>query len=140
MNPSPYSSNVELNSIYSSSHVENSNVSKWVGNKKMKRKAKKKNTKKKVIAPTFNLHVEIPPATGHHIGGIHIRIFGTRKAKFPCRLCKGDNLLKDCPGLFLVSEVWSKHPVSLVFDHHANDAPSTSDSLVKIQKEKVRYP
>ena len=45
VNPSPSSSNVESTSLYSSSSVENSNVSKWVGKKKTKRKVKKKNTK-----------------------------------------------------------------------------------------------
>ena len=97
----------------------------------MKRKAKKKNTKKKVIAPTSDLHVGIPLATTHHVGGIYVPIFGTRKAKFPCRLYKGDHLLKDCPGISPMLEVWSKHLVSSISDHHADDAPSTSDSLVK---------
>ena len=37
-------------------------------------------------------------------------------------------------------EVWSKHPISSVSDHHADDSLPTSDSLVKSQKGKVRYP
>ena len=37
-------------------------------------------------------------------------------------------------------EVWSKHSVSSISDHHVDDAPSTSDSLVKSRKGKVRYP
>ena len=45
VNPSPSSSNVELTSLSSSSPVENSNVSKWVGKKKTKRKAKNNNIK-----------------------------------------------------------------------------------------------
>ena len=45
VNPSPSSSNVESNSLYSSSPVENSDASKWVTKKKMKRKAKKKKLK-----------------------------------------------------------------------------------------------
>ena len=57
VNPSPSSSDVESTSLSSSSHVENSNVSKRAVKKKMKRKDKKKNTKKKTIAPTFDLHV-----------------------------------------------------------------------------------
>ena len=71
--------------------------------KKTERKAKKKNTKQKVIAPTYDLHVGFPPATGHHAGSIDVPVFGTHKVKFPCRLCKGDHLLKDCLGLSLVS-------------------------------------
>ena len=38
-----------------------------------------------------------------------------------------------------MSKVWSKHHVLLVSDHHANDAPSTSESLVKSRKGKVIY-
>ena len=36
--------------------------------------------------------------------------------------------------------MWSKQPVSLVSDHHVDNASSTSESLVKSQKGKVRYP
>ena len=97
----------------------------------MKRNVKKKNTKQKVIDPTSNRHVGIPPATDHHAGSIDVPIFDLCKNKFPCRLCKADHLLKDCLSLSLMSEVSSRHPMSLVSDHHANDAPSTSDSLVK---------
>ena len=31
-----------------------------------------------------------------------------RKVKFPCRLCKGDHLLRDFPGIPRVLEVWSR--------------------------------
>ena len=37
VNPSPSSSNVELTSLSSSSPIEDSNISKWVGKKKMKK-------------------------------------------------------------------------------------------------------
>ena len=107
VNPSPSSSNVELTSLSSSSTIEKSEINKRVGNKKTKRKVKKKNIKKKSFAPTSNLHVGIPPATGHHPGSIDVPLFILRKTKFPCRLCKGDHLLKDCPSLSLVSHVWS---------------------------------
>ena len=60
VNSSPSLSNVESTSLSSSSPVEKSDVSKWAGKKKMKRKAKKKNTKQKVIAPTSDLHVGSP--------------------------------------------------------------------------------
>ena len=72
--------------------------------------------------------------------GVYVPISNSCKPKFPCILFKGDHLLKDYPGIFLVLEVWSKHPVSLVSDHHDDDALSTSDSLVKSRKGNVRYP
>ena len=31
-----------------------------------------------------------------------------RKPKFPCKICKGDHLLKECLGLSRVQEEWSK--------------------------------
>ena len=71
---------------------------------------------------------------------VDVPVSDTHKVKFPCILCKGDHLLKDCPGISLVLEVCSKHHVSSVFDHHANDAPLTRESLVKSRKGKVRYP
>ena len=64
------------------------------------------NTKQKIIAPTFDRPVGIPPATDHHAGSIDVPIFGSRKPKFPCILCKGDHLLKDCPSIFHVLKVF----------------------------------
>ena len=83
--------------------------------KRKKRKDKKKNTKKKVTTPT--------PATDHHAGSMDVPISSSHKPNFPCRLYKGYHLLKDCPGLSLVSEVWSKYPVSSISNHHVDDAP-----------------
>ena len=65
------------------------------------------------------------------------------KPKFPCRLCKIDHLLKDCHGLALVLEEWSKvsqQPMSSSCEHHIDDPPSTSDFVVKIRKGKVINP
>ena len=65
------------------------------------------------------------------------------KRKFPCKLCKGDHLLKECYGLSHVQEEWSKRSkpsVSSTSDHHVDDTPSTSDPLVKGHKGKVLYP
>ena len=62
------------------------------------------------------------------------------KPKFPCKICKGDHLLTDCPGLPCVHEEWSKiskPSVSSTSDHHVDDTPSTSDPLVKGRKGKV---
>ena len=65
------------------------------------------------------------------------------KTKFPCKICKGDHLLKDYPGLSHVQEEWSKRSklsVSSTSDHHVDNTPSTSDPLVKGRKGKVLYP
>ena len=65
------------------------------------------------------------------------------KPKFPCKLCKGDHLLKESLGLSRVQEEWSKRSklfVSSTFDHHVDDTPSTGHPLVKGHKGKVLYP
>ena len=113
---------------------------KRAGKKKKKRKDKKKKTKKKVKAPTSDHHVGSPPATGHHVGSIDVPVSKPCKPKFTCGICKGDQLLKDFPGLSLVSEVWSKKPVSSVSNRHVDDASSTSGSFLKSRKGKVRNP
>ena len=35
-----------------------------------------------VIAPTSDLHVGIPPATGHHVGGIDVPVYSMCKVNF----------------------------------------------------------
>ena len=57
-----------------------------------------------------------------------------RKPKYPCKLCKGDHFLIDCPGIPKVLEVWSEKSHQLSID------PSTSDSQVPGKKGKVRFP
>jgi hypothetical protein len=57
-----------------------------------------------------------------------------RKPKYPCKLCKGDHFLINCPGIPKVLEVWSKNSHQLTID------PSTSDSQVPGKKGKVRFP
>ena len=119
VNPSPSSSNVESVSLSSSSPVENSDVSKRAGKKKLKRKDTKKfkrkdmkkKTKQKVTTPTSDHHVGSPPDTGHHPGSIDVPVSSMHNPKLPCRIRKGDHILKDFPGLSLVSEVWSKQHV-----------------------------
>ena len=96
--------------------------------KKKKGKAKKKKDKKE--------KKKQPSA----LDGAHSkRTLG--KPKFPCNICKGDNLLKECPGLSRVQEEWSKRSkpfVSSTPDHHVDDTPSTSDPFLKSRKGKVR--
>jgi hypothetical protein len=66
-----------------------------------------------------------------------------RKPKYPCRLCKGSHLLKDCPGLSKVIEAWSTHPrqpMSSASEQHADDLPSTSHDTVGKKKSRVKFP
>ena len=62
-----------------------------------------------------------------------------RKVKFPCKLCKGDHLLHDCPGIPRILEVWSHDPAhpSSSFKAHGNATLST-DNIQK--KGKIRIP
>ena len=59
--------------------------------KKKKGKAKKKKDKKEK---------KKQPST---LDGAHSKRT-TGKPKFPCKICKGDHLLKECPGLSNVQE------------------------------------
>ena len=92
-------SNVESASLSSSSPVENSDVSKREGKKKTKRKAKKKNNKKNVPTPNSDRHVGNSLAIDNSAKSVDFPTRTSRKPRFPCRLCKGDHLLKDCHGL-----------------------------------------
>ena len=49
----------------------------------------------------------VGPSNNNHHGGEKPTRIG-RKPKFPCRLCKGDHFLLDCPGISKVLELWSK--------------------------------
>ena len=68
--------------------------------KKKKKKTKKKKSEKreaKVAATALIDKPSDPP----------------RKVKFPCMLCTGDHLLRDCPGILKVLEEWSSGRPSL---------------------------
>ena len=102
--------------------------------KKKKRKIKKNKNKQKTKSQ---------PITPPSVETIDLHTQRLCKPKLPCRLCKGDHLMKDCHGLVLVLEEWSKvsrQPMSSASGHHTDDPPSTSDSVVKIRKGKVRNP
>jgi hypothetical protein len=64
------------------------------------------------------------------------------KPKFPCRLCKGDHLLKDFPSIPKVVEVWShgSQPMSSVVAGHDGDKPSTRYNQVGSKKGEVKFP
>jgi hypothetical protein len=83
-----------------------------VNKKKKKRKIKKKKDKQGSKPPTTVKHVGKQPVTVNRAGSVDdVKIAQTtRKPKYPCRLCKGIHLLKDCPGLSKVIEEWSTSP------------------------------
>jgi hypothetical protein len=132
-------------SIPSSSSSESSEPSNSVNKKKKKQKNKKKKNKKGSKPPTTIKHVGKKPVTVNRAGGVDdVKITQTtRKPKYPCRLCKGSHLLKDCPGLSKVVEAWSTHPhqpMSLASEQHADNPLSTSHDTVGKKKSRVKFP
>jgi hypothetical protein len=115
-----------------------------VNNKKKKRKNKKKKTKQGSKLPTTVKHVGKKPVTDNRAGSVDdVKITQTtRKPKYPCKLCKGSHLLKDCPGLSKVIEAWSTcpgQPMSLASEQHADDPPSTNHDTVGKKKSRVKF-
>ena len=97
----------------------------------------KKNKKTKIKKNKGRPLTESQPNT-FFIESLEIPTKTTCKKKFPCRVCKGDHLLKDCLGLSQVLEVWSsdsQHPVSSASGCHTNDTPSTNEFVIKLGKE-----
>jgi hypothetical protein len=132
-------------SISSSSSSESSEPSNSMNKKKKKRKDKKKKNKQGSKPPTTVKHVGKQPVTVNCAGSVDdVKITQTtRKPKYPCRLCKGSHLLKDCPSLSKVIEVWSTHPsqpMLLASEQHADDPPSTSHDTVGKKKSRVKFP
>jgi hypothetical protein len=131
-------------SISSSSSSESYEASNSVNKKKKKRKIKKKKDKQESKPPTTVKHVGKQPVTVNRAGSVDdVKITQTtRKPKYPCRLCKGIHLLKDCPGLSKVIEAWSTHPrqpMSLASEQHVDDFPSTSHDTVGKKKSRVKF-
>jgi hypothetical protein len=143
MSSSP-SSLVRSPSVSSSSSSESFEASNSVNKKKKKRKNKKKKNKQGSKPPTTVKHVGKQPVTVTRAGSVDdVKITQTpRKPKYPCRLCKGSHLLKDCPGLSKVIEVWStcpSQPMSLASEQHADDPPSTSHDNIGKKKSRVKF-
>jgi hypothetical protein len=109
VDPSPYSpvrssspySLARYSFISSSLSSESSQVNNPMDKKKKKRKIKKKKNKKGSKLPTIDGHVRKKPITINHAGSLDdVKITQTtHKPMYPCRLCKGDHILKDFPGL-----------------------------------------
>jgi hypothetical protein len=131
-------------SISSSFLSESSEASNLVDKKKDKRKNKKKKNKEGSKLPTTTGHVGKKPVTVNHAGsGDAAKIIQTtRKPKYPCRVCKGIHVLKDCPGLSKVIEAWSTHllqTMSLASEQHIDDLPSTSQAIIGKKKSRVKF-
>jgi hypothetical protein len=142
---SPSSSLARSSSVSSSSSSESSEASNSVNKKKKKRKNKKKKNKQGSKLPTTVKHVGKQPVTVNRAGSVDdVKIAQTtRKPKYPCRLCKGSHLLKDCPGLSKVIEAWSTHPrqpMSSASEQHVDDLPSTSHDTIGKKKSRVKFP
>jgi hypothetical protein len=132
-------------SVSSSSSGESFEASNPVNKKKKKRKIKKKKDKRGSKPPTTVKHVGKQPVIVNCAGSVDdVKIAQTtRKPKYPCRLCKGSHLLKDCPGLPKVIEVWSTHPrqpMSSASEQHADDFPSTNHNIVGKKKSRAKFP
>jgi hypothetical protein len=132
-------------SVSSSSLGESSEASNPVNKKKKKRNIKKKKDKQGSKPPTTVKHVGKQPVTvscARSVDDVKITQT-TRKPKYPCRLCKGSHLLKECPGLSKVIEAWSTcphQPMSLASEQHADDTPPTSHDTVGKKKSRVKFP
>jgi hypothetical protein len=130
------SSLVASSSISYSLHGESLDVSNQEDKKKKKQKIKNKKDKKGRNQPVIV----------HHDGSYDDVGKPTNtscKPKFPCRICKGDQLLRYFLGLSKVLEVWytgSKQPMSLSFGNNVDENPSTNDHMVRGKKGKVNIP
>jgi hypothetical protein len=144
IDPSP-SSFAMPPSVSSSLSGESSEVSNLVNKKKKKRKIKKKKYKRGSKPPIVVKHVGKQPVTVNHAGSVDdVKITQTtHNPKYPCRLCKGSHLLKECPSLSKVIEAWSTHPrqpMSLASEQHVDDLLSTSHDTVGKKKSRVKFP
>ena len=89
--PNPFPSSPVVASSISSSSLDQSSMVSSHRDKKKKGKGKKNKDKKEKKKQPYALD------------GAHSKRT-LKKPKFPCNLCKGDHLLKECPGLSRVQE------------------------------------
>ena len=115
---SPSSPDVS-SSLYSSLCIESYDASNQVDKKNKKRNIKKKKNKQTTKSQ---------PITPPSVESVDLHTQRPRKPKFPCRICKGDHLLKYFHSLSIVLEEWfkvSQQSMSSSSGHHTNDPPST---------------
>jgi hypothetical protein len=138
------SSLARSSSISSSSSSEIYKASSPVDKMKMKRKIKKKKNKRGSKLPTTTGHVGKQPVIVNHAESVDdAKITQTsRKPKYPCKVCKGIHLLKDCPSLSKIIEAWStqpRQPMSSASEQHLDDLPSTNHNTVGKKKSRVKF-
>ena len=56
-----------------------------------------------------------------------------RKVKFPCKLCKGDHILRYCPGIPRILDVWSRDPA-----HPSSSSEAHGDATLSTGKSKKK--
>jgi len=88
--------------------------------------------KKKKVDKHESTHETIAPSTYQ---------FGTPstpswKVKFHCKLCKGDHLLRDCPGISRILEVWSH---DLACPHRPLKLKSMFNPQLEVVRRKGRF-
>ena len=99
----------------STSPSESLDSSNLVAKKKKKKKTKKKKSHKREVKSTTQVR---PPSAPPW------------KVKFPCKLCKDDHLLRDCPGIPRILEVWSHDPACPSSSSKAHgDATLSTDNI-----------
>jgi hypothetical protein len=115
-------------------------------------KNKKRNIKMKINKQGSKLPTTIGHVEGDQLA--HVNHTGsvddidkptktTHKHRFPCKICKGDKLLKHFLGIPKFLELWSmfsQQPISLAVAIHTSDNPSTSDSKVGSKKGSIKFP
>jgi hypothetical protein len=115
-----------------------------VAKNKNKRMNKKKKNKQGSKLPTTVGHVGKQPVTVNCVGSVDDAKITqtTRKPKYPCMLCKGSHLLKNCPALSKVIEALSTHPrqpMSTAFEQHVDGLPSTRQDTVGKKKSRLKF-
>jgi len=99
-------------------------------------KKKKKKTKKKKKSPKGEAK---SAATALSSTQVEPPSSPPQKVKFPCRLCKDDHLLHDCPSIPRVLDVWSHDPA-----HSSSSSEAHGDTTLSVgngkKKGEIRIP
>jgi len=107
-----------------------------VANKKKKKTKKKKSNKGTVTNTKATTRTTVVPPRTTEDGLLPTP---PPKVKFPCKLCKENHLLRDCPGIPRVLRIWSHGPArpSSSTDAHGDDTPAVGNTK---GKGKIRLP
>jgi hypothetical protein len=152
VDPSPYAPIIysSPSSLARSSSISYSSLSKIseannpLDKKKTKRKSKKNKNKKGSKLPTTVEHVGKQTVIDNRAGCVDDSNITqtTHKSKYPCRLCKGSHILKDCPGPYKVIEAWSTTPFQSTLsasEQNVDEPSSTSQDTIGKKKSRVKF-